>query len=456
MPYSSIDELPSQVQSVPAHGKEIFLAAFNSAYDSTCKDKGDQREQCSFQVAWSAVGQKYEKQGDSWIEKKSEIKSSTKEDLAVIVSSLTETPKFTNGAWIPILRDGQSAFNSKGIEFILTKEAIDRDYKSYIGGYFDINHNHDDKINGRIVDMRREGNLASAKIDGFSDDALKFLNSSSYRGVSQESKPLEVIEGSKVQVKRFQGQGVAVIMSPHQPACSREQGCGTVLSSAIPDTGYTADEIKKMLSFMKSHPEMMDDSMREMMKEMAGVMNSLNFSLRPSNFNSVLKDTGGINSKMTDPILEQKATTPEPATKFVIQSSDLVEELKQKNALIETLQAKIADLEKGQPIMLQSAITAALKEQADQQASAAKHKEAVTLLKSSMRKENAEKFLSTNPNIDQIMSMVDIVKGVSTSVGAGSGEMIESSKKETEEDKIKNAVTELRLRSGLARRVVKR
>jgi len=68
MPYPSLADLPSSVKdALPKHGQEIFRAAFNSAYDGTCADRED-RDACSNAIAWSAVGQKYKKTDDKWIE----------------------------------------------------------------------------------------------------------------------------------------------------------------------------------------------------------------------------------------------------------------------------------------------------------------------------------------------------------------------------------------------------
>lgn len=71
MPYNSISELPENVKdNLPAHAQEIYQKAFNSAWDEY-KDakerRGDvSREETSHKVAWSAVKQTYEKQGDRW------------------------------------------------------------------------------------------------------------------------------------------------------------------------------------------------------------------------------------------------------------------------------------------------------------------------------------------------------------------------------------------------------
>jgi cation transport regulator len=55
-------------KNLPSKAKEIWTAAFNSAYDGTCKSKDD-RDECSAKIAWSAVKSKFKKQGDTWTPK---------------------------------------------------------------------------------------------------------------------------------------------------------------------------------------------------------------------------------------------------------------------------------------------------------------------------------------------------------------------------------------------------
>lgn len=74
MPYNSTGDLPDQVKdNLPKHAQEIYKSAFNSAWDEY-KDPEDRRgdasrEETAHRVAWAAVKQKYEKQGDRWVEK---------------------------------------------------------------------------------------------------------------------------------------------------------------------------------------------------------------------------------------------------------------------------------------------------------------------------------------------------------------------------------------------------
>ena len=66
MPYKNLSDLPDSVQdNLPKHAQEIYRAAYNSAWDEY-KDPDERRddasrEEVSHRVAWSAVGQRYEK-----------------------------------------------------------------------------------------------------------------------------------------------------------------------------------------------------------------------------------------------------------------------------------------------------------------------------------------------------------------------------------------------------------
>lgn len=64
MPYEKKSDLPENIrENLPSHAQEIYKEAFNNAlkqYDS---------EETAFKVAWAAVKEKYEKQGDEWVKK---------------------------------------------------------------------------------------------------------------------------------------------------------------------------------------------------------------------------------------------------------------------------------------------------------------------------------------------------------------------------------------------------
>jgi cation transport regulator len=74
MPYQRISDLPESVtDNLPKHAQEIYMAAYNSAweqYDEPEERRGDaSRDETAHRVAWAAVKKKYEKQGDKWVGK---------------------------------------------------------------------------------------------------------------------------------------------------------------------------------------------------------------------------------------------------------------------------------------------------------------------------------------------------------------------------------------------------
>jgi len=66
MSYKSISELPASVRHhLPEHAQEIYLEAFNHAWDEYAdpgrRRTGSTREEAAFRVAWAAVKKVYEK-----------------------------------------------------------------------------------------------------------------------------------------------------------------------------------------------------------------------------------------------------------------------------------------------------------------------------------------------------------------------------------------------------------
>ena len=72
MPYKTLVDLPESVRGVlPKHAQEIYLEAFNHAWEEykdpqKRKTPGSQ-EEIAHKVAWAAVKKKYVKQGDKWV-----------------------------------------------------------------------------------------------------------------------------------------------------------------------------------------------------------------------------------------------------------------------------------------------------------------------------------------------------------------------------------------------------
>lgn len=66
MPYDSVKDLPNSVRdNLPKHAQEVYMAAYNSAWEKyknpEDRNGGTSREEVSHKVAWTAVKKKYEK-----------------------------------------------------------------------------------------------------------------------------------------------------------------------------------------------------------------------------------------------------------------------------------------------------------------------------------------------------------------------------------------------------------
>ena len=75
MPYRSNEDLPASVKdNLPDHAQAIYRETFNHAWDEyrdpAKRREGGSHEETAHRVAWAAVKEKYEKQGDKWVAKK--------------------------------------------------------------------------------------------------------------------------------------------------------------------------------------------------------------------------------------------------------------------------------------------------------------------------------------------------------------------------------------------------
>jgi cation transport regulator len=76
MTYKKISDLPESVREhLPKHAQEIYMKAFNNAWEEYAdRDKrrvDASREEVAHRVAWSAVKEKYEKKNSHWALKSS-------------------------------------------------------------------------------------------------------------------------------------------------------------------------------------------------------------------------------------------------------------------------------------------------------------------------------------------------------------------------------------------------
>lgn len=89
MPYSAIKDLPDDVKKLPTKAKQIFMAAFNNAFDA-----GNSEETC-FKIAWAAVRNMFKKsKGGEWIEIKTKQESgkNPSEQIALPVQEKQYSP----------------------------------------------------------------------------------------------------------------------------------------------------------------------------------------------------------------------------------------------------------------------------------------------------------------------------------------------------------------------------
>ena len=66
MPYKKVSDLPDSVKNnLPKHAQEIYMEAYNSAWDEydepQARRSGTTHEETAHKVAWTAVKKKYEK-----------------------------------------------------------------------------------------------------------------------------------------------------------------------------------------------------------------------------------------------------------------------------------------------------------------------------------------------------------------------------------------------------------
>lgn len=67
MPYSRDEELPPAIRrTLPPHAREIYRAAFNSAWEQRMR-RGNVDEAAVHRIAWGAVKRQYHKVGEMWV-----------------------------------------------------------------------------------------------------------------------------------------------------------------------------------------------------------------------------------------------------------------------------------------------------------------------------------------------------------------------------------------------------
>lgn len=70
MPYATTSDLPPAARRLPSRAQEIFLAAFNNAWQSYADRGAREQEEIAFRVAWAAIKKRYRKHGETWVLKR--------------------------------------------------------------------------------------------------------------------------------------------------------------------------------------------------------------------------------------------------------------------------------------------------------------------------------------------------------------------------------------------------
>jgi cation transport regulator len=66
MPYRQVADLPESVRGhLPPHAQDIYLAAFNNAWQQHSRDLDG--EAIVHRIAWAAVKRRYRKDGEDWV-----------------------------------------------------------------------------------------------------------------------------------------------------------------------------------------------------------------------------------------------------------------------------------------------------------------------------------------------------------------------------------------------------
>ncbi len=300
MPYSSIDELPENTKSLPKHAKEIFLASFNSAIAQ------GNSEESAFKIAWSAVSKSYEKVDGKWqaignmqIFSNAEIINSEHD---VTLNRLNQMLVYPDGSSVfyPVKFFQEFGNKWEGIPIIFGKDHPDFDLYTQnpelalkqIGG----------SIVGKVTNPRVELTGTPRFVAKFQIDnpvienliqAGKLAHSTGFQGHTDTQKQLismiphhvlvfeqnkynnPVDAGAMILNKKESEELDIENKDPKKPYGDVEyadpgyQEFGIEIKNKETDmANQTKDNIKNALKDLQSHPEMMDDEMKTMMKDM--------------------------------------------------------------------------------------------------------------------------------------------------------------------------------------------
>jgi hypothetical protein len=272
---------------------------------------------------------------------------------------------------------GTKAYDRQGKAYTLTKEALESGAVSWTGGIVTINHMVKEK--GTITKSWFEDPYVYARFDDLSPETVEAINSAAYRGVSQESDPIEV-KGSDV--LKLKGTGCTFVFYPFRAACPLSEGCGLPIASCDPDFNFP----------LYSHSQ------------------------------NLQEDTpGGVN------IADQSTNTLESTV------SDLKSENEKLRSTVDGLRQELKDKDAKLESTVQAAVKAALESRDKAVKEQTEREAALTELKSCMSSETMTEFLKAEPSVTVIKSTVAAIKAeAGKHVGAAAGTSIQSTANERE------------------------
>jgi len=158
---------------LPDGAKNIYVSAFNGAYNGTCKDRDD-RDECGAKIAWSAVKNKFKKEGDKWVKKSDSVR-----ELSLYISKASFDKKSQQMRCLAVASDtdddlyGDSMSADLFADFISrieTKELVPEKFRSdyWESGmpYLSISHYSDQEgkgVPGKIESIYVDGNRLKIK-----------------------------------------------------------------------------------------------------------------------------------------------------------------------------------------------------------------------------------------------------------------------------------------------------
>jgi hypothetical protein len=349
---------------------------------------------------------------------------------------------------------GTLAQDSEGNVYRLTEKALQSDFQTWKGGIIRVNH----KVleSGSIADTWYDGGLMM-KVQGLSQEARDVMKSAAYRGVSQESLPVEFgkteyYRGHSIKnVDRVKGTGISLIVYPETPACPLDVGCGIpITSSEVPgmstaDSTFEYDvgkinnvgskiKVREFHVWMDEVDANDPDKLKERIASEAAWGQMGVFYVYPRNTNlqvgdeipdveplhvvNMLVSNDPLNPALNT-VFTENQIEPQGGPNMGNSKEPTYEELKAKIAAYEAENADLKAQAAKVPEIIQTGIQAGIESHKIEEAKKAEHAAAVAELHSCMpNKLVFEEFMAKNPDTDSIRAVTKAMRS-SNPVGAG-------------------------------------